>query len=171
MSGLEIIGLIGGLAGTALSAAGAIAEGNFQEAMGEAQAKASEREASEQRAASQREAIQRSREARLVLSRQQAVAAASGAGPTDTTIMGLMGEAAAAGQFNTASAIYEGESRGRALEDDAALSRFRGKQAKLASFINAGSTVLSGISGFASGFRDMRQRKTTSFTPSYRFGD
>jgi hypothetical protein len=166
VTGLETIGLIAGLAGSALSAAGSIAAGNHQSAAMNAQAQAAERQAAEERAASQREAVQRAREAKLVLSRQQAVAAASGGGATDTTVLGLMGDVAAQGQFNTASALYEGEARGRGLEDQAALSRMQARQAKLAGFIGAGSTMLTGISGFASGWNN---RRMPTMTPASNF--
>jgi hypothetical protein len=165
LSGLEIIGLLG----TGLSAVGSIVAGSQQAAMAEAQAAAAERQASEERAASQREAIQRSKEARLVMSRQQAVAAASGGGATDSTVLNLMGDTASQGWFNQASAVYEGESRGRALEDQAAISRWEGKQAKMASFISAGSTVLSGISGLSGTQRGFKKRKMPTMTPTYRY--
>jgi multidrug efflux pump subunit AcrA (membrane-fusion protein) len=145
VTGLEILGAIG----TGLSAVGAIAGGISQSNAQKAQAEAAERQAQEARAASQREAIQRSKEARLVLSRQQALASASGGGATDTTVLDLMGKAASQGAYNTASAIYEGEAQGRGLEDQAGIYRMQARQAKLAGFINAGSTILSGVSGFA----------------------
>lgn len=169
MTGLETLGLIAGLAGTAVSAVGTIAAGHSQNEMAKSQAAAAERQASEERASSQREAIQRSKEARLVMSRQQAVAASSGGGAADSTVLNLMGDTASQGWFNQASAIYEGESRGRALEDQAAISRWQGKQAKMASFISAGSTVLSGVSGFSQGWRGMNARKIPTMTPSYRY--
>lgn len=149
MSGLESLGLIAGLVGTGVSTVGSIAAGAAQEEMLEAQATAAERQANEERAASQREAIQRAREARLVLSKQQNVAAASGAGALDPTILDIMGKTAAQGQYNVSSALYEGEARGAGLEDQAAIDRMRARQAKLAGFVDAGSTMLSGISGFS----------------------
>lgn len=166
MTGLEILGLLG----TGLSVAGTIAGGVQQKNLADAQAKAAERQASEERAASQREAIQRSKEARLVLSRQQAVSAASGGGAGDPTVVDLMGDTLSQGWFNSASAIYEGESRGRALEDQAAISRWQGRQAQLASFIDAGSSVLSGLSGFAQGRGGLKGRRIPTLTANYRYG-
>lgn len=101
------------------------------------------------------------------MSRQQAVASASGAGATDPTVLKLMGDVAGQGYNNSQAALYEGESRGRALEDQAAISRMQGRQARLAGFIGAGTSILSGFSGFsnAGGFK----RRIPSTTPKYRY--
>lgn len=170
MTGLETIGLIAGGIGSAVSAIGAIATGSAQSAALKAQAAAEERQASEERAASQREAIVRAREARLLMSRQQAVAAASGGGATDPTVLQIMGDTAAQGDFNTQSALYEGEARGRSLEDQAAINRMQARQAKIAGFISAGSTMLSGISSFSSGWAKRKSGFTGSAMPTYRYG-
>ena len=146
MSGFEaIVGLIG----TGLSAVGSIAAGNAQNEALQAQAAAEERKGNEARAATQREAIQRAKEARLALSRQQAVASASGAGATDPTVLKLMGDVGKQGQYNVASTLYEGEAIQAGMQDQAAISRMRGRQARLAGFIGAGTTMLNGLSGFA----------------------
>lgn len=155
MSGLETALLIGSLAtsvaGTAVSAVGAQRAGEAQAQAAEAEARAMERKANEERAASQRQAIRQSREAERVLSRQQAVAAASGGSATDKTVLDIMGDTAAEGQYQTAAALYEGESSGRGLESQAEISRFKGREAKRAGRINAFSTTLSGLGSFASG--------------------
>ena len=163
MSGFEILGL----AGAALSGIGSIAGGIAASNASEAQAKAAERQASEERAASQREAVQRSKEARLVMSRQQAVAGASGAGATDPTVLKLMGDVAGQGYNNSQAALYEGESRGRALEDQAAISRMQGRQARLAGFIGAGTSILSGFSGFSNS--GSFKRRIPSTTQKYLY--
>lgn len=169
MTGFESFALIAGLAGTALSAVGAIASGNAQSAGLKAQAAAAERQASEERAASQREAMVRAKEARLMMSRQQAVAAASGGGATDPTVLDIMGDTAQQGEFNTQSALYEGEARGRGLEDQAAISRMQARQAKLAGFIGAGSTMLSGVSEFSKGWAKRSGGFSGSGMPTYRY--
>ena len=77
MTGLEAALAIGG---SLLSAVGSVAGGISADNQAEAQAQAAERQAGEAQAVSQREAIQRSKEAKLLLSRNQALAAASGGG-------------------------------------------------------------------------------------------
>lgn len=134
------------LGGAALSAGGAIAEGASQANALNATAKAEERRANEEKAAAQRVAIQRQREARVLLSRQQAVAAASGGTATDPTVLDLVGDTAAEGDYQKDTALYEGNVRAAGLLDQAAIDRARARQARFAGFINAGSTMLNGLS-------------------------
>lgn len=147
------------LGGAALGAGGAIAEGNSQAASLNAEAAASERRASEEKAAAQRQAIQRRREASVVLSRQQAVAAASGGTATDPTVLDLMGDTAAEGQYQVNTALYEGDTKAAGLLDQASIDRARARQARFAGFINAGSTMLNGLGGMSkSGFGSSGKR-------------
>lgn len=148
MSGMEIGALLA-LGGTALGTVGAIQQSQTQSAAMEADARAQERAANEQRAAATREAAARAREARALLSRQQAVAAKSGGGATDPTVLKLMGDVAAEGAYQTAAANYEGEARAAGLLDQAAISRMQSRQARMAGYINAGSTLLSGLSDWS----------------------
>ncbi len=149
MSGLETIGLIAGLLGTGVSAVGAIKQGEAADQAAQANAAAAERRAGEENAAATREAARRSQQTAMILSRQQALAASSGGGATDSTILGLMGDVAKEGQYQQDSAIYAGESKGANLEDEAALQRWKGGQARTAGYIGAGSSVLSGVSSFS----------------------
>lgn len=172
MSGLELLPALA-LAGSAVSAGvglyGASVQADAQREAGEneqrareMQAQAEERQGNEVQAASQREAEQRAQKARVLLSRQQAVAAASGGGASDPTVLKLMGDTAAEGEYQSLSALYEGKAKAAGLEDDAALQRWRGRQARTAGYTNANATMLSGVSGFAraasSGISDFRKR-------------
>ncbi len=149
MAGLETIALIAGIAGAGVSAAGSIAQGNAADEAAQATAAAAERRAGEERAAATREAARRAQQESLLLSRQQAVAASSGAGATDGTVLNLMEGIAQEGQYQRDIAIYQGESKAVNLEDEAALARWKGKQARTAGYIGAGSSVLSGVSSFS----------------------
>lgn len=159
MSGLEILGALS----TGLGVIGAIQEGQYANASAKAQAKALERKADEERAASQRQAIRRAQEANLLLSKQQAQAASSGGGATDPTVVRLAQGIAAEGAYQTAGTIFEGESRATGLMDQAALTRWEGKQRKRASFINAGTTLLSGMSEW----QKYRPRSSTGFNSQF----
>jgi len=140
-SALTVVGsLVGGV--------GAIASGAAQSSALKAQADAAERAGHEQAAAAQREALQRQKEAKLVLSRQQAVAAASGGSATDTTVLKLMGDTAAQGQYNSQSAIYEGKAAEAAAKDQAAIDRMQARSARVSGFIDAGGTLLSGLNSY-----------------------
>jgi len=162
MTGIETALLIGG---SVLGAAGSVIGGIQAQQQADYQAKVQRRQAEEARAASQREAIRRAREARYVLSRQQAIAAASGGSATDPTVLDLMGDVAGEGEYQKAAALYEGNARGSSLEAQAALNRMAGRQAMLGGFVNAGTTLLSGASQWA------RYRNTgVMTTPNYTYG-
>lgn len=162
MAGFETLALIG----TAISAAGSVAGGFASSAQQKAQAKALEMRANEERAVAQREAQSRRKQADLIMSRQQALAADSGGGATDPTILDLMGDTAAQSYVNSGTAIAEGETRGRGLEYQAKINRQAGKQAILAGFIDAGSTMLSGMSEFSK----YRSKKLPTLSSGYTYG-
>lgn len=141
MAGLGVIGAL-------VSAAGSIIGGISAKNQAEAQAAAMEVRAGEERAGSQREAIRRSREAKLVMSRQQAVAASSGGDASDPTVVNLMAGVAREGEYQSGAALYEGETKGRNMEYEAKLARMQGRQAMFAGFINGFSSMISGFSSF-----------------------
>lgn len=153
MAGLETLALVAsagaGLAGTVASARAQKEQGEAAQRASEMEAAAREREAREREAASQREAISQQKKTDLALSRQQAVAAGSGAGATDATVLDLMGDVAAAGEYNERSALYEGTASARGLDEAADLARFKGEQARKAGKVQSQATILSGLSSFA----------------------
>lgn len=153
-TGLETIGLIAGLAGTAVSAVGTIAAGNAQKASADYEAKQMEQKAAEALASSQREAVDREKQANLVISRQQAGAAASGLGATDPTILQLQSDTFQQGRLNRDMAVYTGESQRAGYLDQAAATRASGEAAKKGSYLAAGGTLLGGISSFGTKYAD-----------------
>lgn len=150
MAGLETILA---LAGTATSAIGTIAAGSAAQADAEFQAKQLEAKGQEEFAASQREAAEKRKDARLLLSRSQALAAASGAG-TGGSVLENEQDIAGEGELQALSSLYAGESRKRGLYDQAAASRRSGKAAKMGSYFKAGGTLLSGAGSAYSDWRD-----------------
>src|SRR3990167_6406689 len=129
------------VASTALQAMSTLAGGKAQAAAGEAQARASEYQAQlrnaqaaameqgagQERAAAQRAAIEQRRQGRFVGSRAQAIAAASGGGALDPSIVNLMGDLGSEADFRAATALYQGEDRARSLEYGAVLQRATGQ--------------------------------------------
>lgn len=153
MSGVEIAMA----ASAALSAAGSIVGGVSANNQAQAQAANAEMQAQEQKAIAQREAVRKGKEARLIQSRQRAVAASSGGGAKDPTIMDLMGDVESEASYQKQAALYEGETRARGLEAEASLARSRGRQSMFSGFIGAGSSILSGYSQFQQ-YREARPR-------------
>jgi hypothetical protein len=101
----------------------------------------------EELAASQRKAEARREEGRLLTSRQQALAAASGAGAgvDAPSIMQLMGETSKQAEFNAQSELFGGESRKLGLKRAADNKRREASATLLGS-------VLSGAGRLAGGF-------------------
>lgn len=142
------LGSMFSLLGTGVSAAGQIAAGQNAQAMANAEAAELKRRAAEERAAAQREAMEKRKKANLLLSRSQAVSAASGAGATDPTVLAVEGGIAKEGEYQADVENYLGESRARGLIHKAAMTQAEGADAKQASLFRAGGTILSGISPY-----------------------
>lgn len=150
--------IMGGF-GTGMQAAGQLQSGKAAANTGLAQQKASEFEAQQleqnagqAQAANQRSAIEELRKSMLLQSRAIAVAAASGGGALDPTVMALVGNLSKEGQLAAETQIYGGDERARAMRNQAKASRYEGAQraeagrvAERASKVSAGSTILSGI--------------------------
>jgi hypothetical protein len=144
------------VASGALQAAGTIMGGNAAADAGaraqQAQyfkAAQEEQAAQESRAAAQRVALDKGREASLALSKLQANAAASGGGASDPTVLGLGGDIAGRGEYESLLDMYKGENRARGLEDSAIGSRLSGDAAKAegdakktASYFSAAGTII-----------------------------
>lgn len=133
------------IAGTVITAAGTLAAGNSTAAEADFAAKQYEIKATEEKAASQREAMQQKKETNLLLSRQQALASASGLGALDPTILDLAGDTAAEGKYREDLIRYGGDERAAGLRTQAAASRFSGKNAQNASYFAAAGTLASGF--------------------------
>lgn len=151
MAALPALAAVATLASAGLSAMGAIQQGKAQQAALNFEAEQHKRQAAEERAASQREAIEKRHEGALAMSRQLAIAGASGAGVVNPSILDIYGETAQKGEYNAQTALYGGESRARGQLDEAAAARFKGKAARTASYYDAAGSILSGIGTAAGG--------------------
>jgi hypothetical protein len=149
MAALPAIAAVATLASAGLSAMGAIQQGKAQQAALNFEAKQHERQAAEERAASQREALEKRHEAKIAMSRQVAIAGASGAGVVNPSILDIYSETAQEGEYNAQTALYGGESRARGQLDSAAAARFKGKAAYKGSILEAGGHILGGIGSAA----------------------
>lgn len=119
------------LAGTAMSVIGNMQAGDRAVSTGQAKGNALDYEAAQLDqnanaaiAASQRDAIAERLKTTLTLSRGIAVAAASGGGASDPTVVNILSQIAGNGEYRSASAIYAGEDKARALRAQATGRRF-----------------------------------------------
>lgn len=98
-------------------------------------------------AASQRSAQEQERKTKLLTSRAQAVAAASGAGGSDPTVVDIISNIAGEGAYRSMIALYEGKEAQRAAAAKADAARYAGKSAVTEGYIK-------GIAGVGRTFFD-----------------
>ena len=206
MGGLALIGTIASVAGTAISAASTIAGANAaakqQKASGDAQLLASQQSAvnaeyqakqydiraKEERAAAQQEAFAIQRTKRLALSRNQAVAAASGFNADDASVLNINSEIERYGYMQSAMANYGGESRAAGDEAQAAGLRAEGQAAVKAgtiaqtsayasadatsslSLLSAASTIIGGATTMFQKYGSSLYRAPSSSGSGYVYG-
>lgn len=135
-----------GIAGTAISAFGAIQQGNAANAAAQAQAQAQEQQAEAERRSSAFESEREFKKQQLQLSSARAAVGASGVGFQGSPSAVITANAAQ-GQLDLAAIQYGSQLRQNTLMTQADLTRMEGRQAKQAGFINAASSVVSGASG------------------------
>ena len=155
MAGPWVVPLM--VASTAISAIGAIQQGKAAEAQAKAQADANKYNARvkeiqagvEREAAGRREEQQR-RKARQVLGEQRAALVQSGIGMMGSAL-DIEEQSATAAELDALSIRYEGELAAKGMLYDAEAEKFEGraalaagKNAKNASYLKAGSAILSG---------------------------
>lgn len=103
--------------------------GERQRANAEFDAWQLEEQAGEELAVSQRMAIEERRQAELAASRALAVAATSGAGVSDPSVVRLLARTQGEGAYRANVALYQGESRARQARLNAAQARITGAEA------------------------------------------
>lgn len=130
------------IAGAALSAGGTIVGANNEAKELRSEANQLDANAGQERAVSQRRAIEEKRQSRLAASRALAVAAASGGGASDPTVVNAIANLEGEGEYRALSSLYEGNVAGDDLERQAAARRREAKNTKKASLFKAGSTIL-----------------------------
>ena len=113
--------------GQAARTAGEITRGNA-----ELERALAEEYAGQALAVSQRDAAEARRQSKLIASRSLAVAAASGGGVSDPTVVNLIANAAGEGEYRARVALYEGEARARSLRQQAILGTMGATQAEAA---------------------------------------
>lgn len=139
------------LIGTLVSAAGTVASGVAANNAAKSEAFQLEARGKEEFAAGQRDALQKRREAMLVNSRTQALAAASGGGADSPTIVRLMAGTAGEGEYNAQSVMYGAKSRQLGNNAQAKAARASGRASLLGSVIGAAGTAFGGMGKYGAG--------------------
>lgn len=100
-------------------------------------------QAGQTRASSQRAAAEERRRARLLDSRARAVAAKSGAGVSDPTVVNLRGDIEARGEYNALSRMYEGETEAGSLELEAVERRRAARGRSIATVLDSAGSIFA----------------------------
>jgi hypothetical protein len=153
MAELATIATIASIGSAVVGAAGTIAAGKASKATAEYQSEAMKRKAAEEMAGGQRSAIERREMGEKENSRQIALAAASGAGTANPTVLDLVEEAAGRGEYMAQGEMFGAKSRAAGLKDQAKATLWGGEQAEQASYLSAFGDLLGGA-GKAAGYMD-----------------
>lgn len=146
-AGMSAGSLLSGL-GTAVSVGGTILSGIAGQNAADFQAAQLDAQAKSERARGQRAAEQETRKADLIMSRQQALAAASGAGAsTDApTIVKIMSDTAEQGAINAGMVNWNANERALGLEAQAEGARMSGQSKMFGSLLSGAGGLFSGLS-------------------------
>lgn len=131
------------LIGLALTAVSTVVTANNANNAAKLQAAQDIQSAGEARASSQRAAAVEQRKSAYIQSRAQAIAASSGAGAQDPTVVNTIGDIAGEGEYRALTSLYEGNSRANAYLNDAVAANAKGQDAST-------GAVVSGLSSIAS---------------------
>lgn len=131
-------------ASTVIGVAGSIQQGQAQQQQAQAQALALRNQANADAAAGQRQAIEARRQTSYLVSRGQALAAASGAGATDPTVTNLLGRLSGEGEYHALTSLYEGGTRAGNAISGAQADVNAGNAAARSGFLSGISKGLSG---------------------------
>ncbi len=132
-----------GTIGTALSVGSTIYGGLAGYTQAKGTAANMKKKGDQELAVAQREAERKRRETQLLISRQTAVAGASGAGATDPTVLSVMGKTQAAGDEAAMLDMYNGMVNRSDLRSQAGSVKSEGRSKLFGSFLDAGGTIYS----------------------------
>lgn len=143
---MAVLGALATIASAGIGIAGAISQGNAAQAAGQFEAQQHDAQAKEDVAAAQRTAAEKSRATQYTMSREQALAAASGAGVDTPSILNIYGDTAGRGDYLARSADFVGQDQARAQQDQAKAALFKGNAAEQGSIFAGIGSGLSGLS-------------------------
>jgi hypothetical protein len=137
-------------ASTVMSMSAKKQQGEQAQASANYQANQLDQSAGQQFASAQRASLSDQQQARMAQSRALAVAAASGGGASDPTVMSIMSRLAGEGTYRGMVDLYQGREKARQLEDQANALRFQGDIASSNSKYSSAATLVSGASSMYS---------------------
>lgn len=160
MTGIEIAAAAASVIGTAVSAGGAIMQGNAAAKSANYQAAMARRAADEQRAQGIQQANEERRKSKIVQSNAIAALANSGGSASDVTASNIISGIAGEGSYRAAVRNYDAELQAQNLENKANLTQFEGRIARKAGQINAAAEVFKGASSLYAKYSGADKTKT-----------
>jgi hypothetical protein len=146
------VGAIASAIGTVVEGAATARAGRAAAANAEIEARQLDAAGKEELAAGQREGFELDRETAMLQSKQQSLAAGSGAGATDATVLDAMDDVKREGGYRRNMALYGAIQRSRGLKAQAGATRRSGQVALEGSRIAATGTIIGGLGRAASGW-------------------
>lgn len=144
--------LLSSVGSTILSAFGQNKAGQAQSGAYKIYAMEDRQNAQQASAAAQQQALEVQRQANIVASRAQAVAASSGGGATDPSVLNTIANIHKWGTYNSLNALYQGAATARAYNVRADSEDYMAKQARTSGKLNAIDTILGNAGTIAKGF-------------------
>jgi len=138
------------LASTALGVSAQIQKSNADQAQLQQLARERKEDANAAQAEAQREAQIERRKAAQLMSRARAVAAASGAGVSDPSIVNIMTDIDTQGEVNALNAMYTGDTTARGFQRGARSAVREARATRQAGYMAATSTALAGAESWYS---------------------
>lgn len=141
--GVNTTGTSLALAGDLLNAGGTLMAGREAQLAARFTAAQLRQNAGQAQASSQRQAYEVDRQSQLIASRALAVAAASGGGASDPTVVNILARTAQEGSYRRAVALYGGDERARSMNLAADAKEMEGNNAEIGSWLSAGAKTVS----------------------------
>ena len=157
------------LLGAAVSAYGAIRQGQQAEAVGRYNATVAQQQAESARQAAAADAETKRRQYERILGTQRARYGASGVIGSEGSPLLVMMQSEEEAALDVARVRYGGTAQAYGLESESRLSRFQGAFARRQSYLTATGTLLSGVGSAAGSYAKYKTPSTTT-VPAYRGG-
>lgn len=142
MEALVIGATVASLASGALTAVGAIRQGQAADAAARFEARQLDARAKEAEAAGQQAALERRRQAEVLKSRAIAVAGASGTGVLDPDVINIVSGISAVGEQNFQAELAQARGQAELQRSQAEGRRFEGREARQAGIMRGAATAL-----------------------------
>lgn len=159
-----VIQTVAGVGGSAMSASAARKAGKAGQQAKEYEATQYEKQAVQSVASGQRDMLAERRRKELVVSRAQALAAFSGGGASDPTVVNLIADLEGEGAYREAVALYRGEEEGKKLREAARLARVEGDVIKKGGQAQAKAYTAQGVAAVGQGVSSLYSKYSQSTT-------